>query len=91
VGDARPTLEGSQEEFITEHYWGYTAQRNHGCSEYRVEHVRWKVWQAQEAILQCDTAFFYGENFAGPLGQAPASAFVAEGSPITVSLGAALR
>ena len=37
---------GSHEEFITEHYWGYTARR--GCSEYRVEHPRWRLWTAED-------------------------------------------
>ena len=37
---------GSHAEFITEHYWGYTRFRG-GCSEYRVEHPRWKVWNAE--------------------------------------------
>lgn len=27
-GDAQPLADGSEAEFITEHYWGYTAQRN---------------------------------------------------------------
>jgi hypothetical protein len=31
---------GSEEEFITEHYWGYTRQRDGGTIEYRVEHPR---------------------------------------------------
>jgi uncharacterized protein len=35
---------GSQEEFITEHYWGYTACGER-TSEYRVEHPRWKIWR----------------------------------------------
>lgn len=30
--------EGSQEQFITEHYWGYAAQHGGGCMEYRVAH-----------------------------------------------------
>ncbi|MEP6810645.1 MAG: DUF2071 domain-containing protein, partial [Chthoniobacterales bacterium] len=31
---------GSHEEFITEHYWGYTKRRA-TTSEYQVEHPRW--------------------------------------------------
>jgi uncharacterized protein YqjF (DUF2071 family) len=37
-GPARPAAPGSAEEFITEHYWGYTGQRDGGTVEYRVEH-----------------------------------------------------
>src|SRR5262249_9635735 len=27
MGDSQPSVPGSEEEFITEHYWGYTRQR----------------------------------------------------------------
>lgn len=90
IGASQPAMEGSQEEFITEHYWGYTAQPNGGCKEYQVEHPRWRVWQAKEAALHCDTAALYGAKFVEPLGGAPQSAFVAEGSPVTVSPGRVL-
>jgi uncharacterized protein len=80
--------EGSVEEFITEHYWGYTAQPNGSCKEYRVDHERWNVWEAQEAALHCETASIYGAKFAGPLEVSPESAFVAEGSPVMVRSGA---
>jgi uncharacterized protein len=45
TGEPQPIPAGSHAEFITEHYWGYTALRS-GCSEYRVEHPRWKIWNA---------------------------------------------
>ena len=34
---------GSEEEFITEHYWGYTKQRDGSTIEYGVEHPRWSL------------------------------------------------
>jgi hypothetical protein len=82
--------EGSEEEFITEHYWGYTAQRNGGCKEYRVEHPRWNVWPTQDASLECDVAALYGTKFAQCLAKNPQTAFVADGSPVMVGQGAAL-
>jgi len=91
IGAPHSPGENSEEEFITEHYWGYTAQRNGGCAEYHVDHARWNVWQAQEAALYCDAAALYGAKFAGPLSAPPESAFVAEGSPVIVSAGAVLR
>src|SRR6266545_7456775 len=42
-GEPQSISPGSHAEFITEHYWGYTCVRD-GCSEYRVEHPRWKIW-----------------------------------------------
>ena len=75
---------GSEEEFITEHYWGYTAQRDGGTIEYRVEHPSWRVWRADEARLDADVAALYGAQFATPLARPPSSAFVADGSPVIV-------
>jgi hypothetical protein len=90
IGAPHSPIENSEEEFITEHYWGYTAQRNGGCAEYHVDHARWNVWQTQEAALHCDAASLYGPKFARPLSAPPESAFVAEGSPVVVSAGTAL-
>jgi uncharacterized protein YqjF (DUF2071 family) len=56
TGALHPPVENSKEEFITEHYWGYTARRNGGCSEYHVEHPRWSVWRTKDAMLHCDVA-----------------------------------
>ena len=50
----------SEAHFITEHFWGYTAQRDGGCHEYRVEHPSWAVWNAERATLEGDVAKIYG-------------------------------
>ncbi len=76
--------EGSEEEFITQHYWGYSTQRDGGTVEYRVDHPAWRVWQAQSCRLECDVANLYGKQFAQALSGSPSSAFLAEGSEITV-------
>jgi uncharacterized protein YqjF (DUF2071 family) len=81
---------GSEEEFITEHYWGYVAQRDGSTVEYHVEHRPWRVWRATTSQLECDVCGFYGEPYREALGGQPRSAFVAEGSPVTVSAGARL-
>lgn len=77
---------GSEEEFITEHYWGYTAQRDGSTLEYQVEHPPWRIWRAARAHFDCDVPGFYGDQF-GCLLKKPASAFVAEGSPVIVHRG----
>ena len=84
VGAPRPLVDGSEEEFITEHYWGYTRQRDGGTVEYRVAHPRWNVWTATDVRLEGDLARVYGDAFAGALAGSPRSAFVADGSPVTV-------
>lgn len=90
TGAPQPLATGSEEEFITEHYWGYTAQSDGGCKEYQVEHPRWNIWQTREAAFSCDVAAMYGRAFVVPLSVPPTSAFVAEGSPIAVSTGTRL-
>lgn len=82
---------GSQEEFITEHYWGYTRRRDGGCNEYQVEHEPWRVWQVSSASLDCDVAAIYGQRFVR-LPESPyASAFVAEGSGVRVRRGVCIE
>jgi len=86
-GEPKMVENGSLEEFITEHYWGYTA-RGTGCNEYQVEHPRWQVWSATEATLDADVATLYGDAFVESLASPPASAFIADGSAVVVRHGA---
>ena len=87
---AQPQIEGSEAEFITEHYWGYNAQRDGSTLEYRVEHPRWRVYDVADAKLDCDVAGLYGEPFRESLNRQPSSAFLAEGSAVTVYQGVPL-
>lgn len=73
----------SEEAFITEHYWGYTA-RGRSTSEYQVEHPRWRVWPAEGCQFDADVKTLYGPQFVEPLASKPASAFIAEGSQVCV-------
>ena len=77
---------GSEEEFIFEHYWGYTAQRDGSTVEYQVEHPRWRVSPVVASSLECDAAAIFGADFAPALAGQPHSAFVAEGSPVVVGM-----
>ena len=79
AGAPQGSAAGSHEEFITEHYWGYTA-RGAECSEYRVEHPRWKTWPAMTWKLEADVGTLYGNQFVQALAAPPVSAFIAEGS-----------
>lgn len=90
MGEPMQLETGSEEEFITEHYWGYASQRDGGTIEYKVEHPPWRVWQVSEAEFECDVENVYGGQFAESLRVKPSSAFVAEGSPIIVRKGVRL-
>lgn len=84
-GEPQTIPAGSHAEFITEHYWGYTCFRG-GCSEYRVNHPRWRTWNADSFEFHADVAALYGTQFVETLARPPRSAFIADGSPIEVLL-----
>ena len=87
TGPAQPLVAGSEAEFITEHYWGYTRQRDGGTLEYEVAHPRWAVWTADTARFEGAADRLYGPDFAQVLAGPPQSAFVAVGSPVSVFHG----
>ncbi|SPE30220.1 conserved hypothetical protein [Candidatus Sulfopaludibacter sp. SbA6] len=88
AGRPVPAAEGSLEQFITEHYWGYAAQPGGGCLEYQVAHERWRVWKANAAKFAGDPSGLYGPRMAACLNREPDSAFLADGSVVTVYSGA---
>lgn len=83
AGEPQDISVGSHEEFITEHYWGYTGLRSR-VSEYKVEHPRWRVWPAKTWSFEAEVATVYGAEFVETLNTAPVSAFIAEGSKVEV-------
>lgn len=90
-GHAQPFADGSLQEFIAEHYWGYATQRDGSTMEYHVEHPRWGIWETQTAEFHCDVANLYGESFCKFLNQPPSSAFLADGSEIKVHKGIKIK
>ncbi|MEM7481809.1 MAG: DUF2071 domain-containing protein [Acidobacteriota bacterium] len=89
-GPAEELRDDSEEQFITEHYWGYTRQRDGGTLEYQVEHPSWKVWSAKESEFHGPGHETYGVSFGEILASPPASTFVAVGSEVAVYPGARL-
>jgi hypothetical protein len=87
MGDGELPQKGSLSEFITEHYWGYAAQRTGGTVEYQVEHPQWHVNEAKHARFAGNAEEYYGPAFAEVLKHAPDSAFLADGSEVTVFKG----
>lgn len=83
----RPMPAGSLEEFITEHYWGYTPTRSGGTAEYRVEHARWQVYPVRQHRIACDFASLYGPEFAALAHRAPDHILLAEGAPVSIRWG----
>jgi uncharacterized protein len=87
LGEPTYPSEGSLEQFITEHYWGYAKQRGGGSVEYRVTHVPWKVWAATNSGFKGRASDLYGNAFAEVLSRKPNSAFIADGSAVQVLAG----
>ena len=83
TGAALPIEQGSEEEFIAQHYWGYTRQRDGSTVEYEVRHPSWRVWKLRTADLDDDASVF-DAPFAGALRRAPHSAFLADGSAVSL-------
>jgi uncharacterized protein YqjF (DUF2071 family) len=86
-GTATQPTPNSVEQFITEHYWGYSKNPNGRTTEYQVAHPPWLVWQANQAIAEGDFAQLYSPSLAAAMQTPPTSAFLAEGSAITVFRG----
>jgi uncharacterized protein YqjF (DUF2071 family) len=83
--------EGSLEQFITEHYSGYSAKRKGDALEYHVSHVPWNVWASSAAGFEGDASGLYGLELGKVLGRRPDSAFIADSSPVVVCAGERIR
>lgn len=88
--EAHPIREGSEEEFITEHYWGYTRRGNGSTSAYEVRHPRWNIYPVRKYAIALHFARIYGPTFAMLDQQSPASVLLAEGSRVSVLSGVRL-
>ena len=86
-GAGKMPVEGSLEQYITEHYWGYSRQKSGRTIEYRVTHLPWSVQHTSEAQFEGKASALYGAEFAAVLSRLPDSAQIASGSPIEVLTG----
>ena len=84
---AEDILAGSEEEFITEHYWGYTKIAENKTSEYGVEHPRWQAYPIKDYKINVNFGINYGDDFAFLNNATPDSVILAEGSEIRVLKG----
>lgn len=78
---------GSHEEFIIEHYWGYTKRGDTWTDEYRVEHPRWELYATRHPKIRVDFRRWYGEEFSFLSAASPYSVLLAKGSEIAVYKG----
>lgn len=84
--------EGSEEEFIFEHYFGYNQLSSTTTIEYAVNHPRWKIYPVTSYSIECDIENLYGEEFVPCiLNKQPHSVFLARGSSVTVKMPLKIR
>ncbi len=74
----------SIEEFIFEHYYGYTRINSRLSQEYKVNHPRWQVNKVIDYSIRCDFKSMYGNDFSLLHDHQPDSVILAEGSRVTV-------
>jgi hypothetical protein len=79
-----PMTSGSEEEFIAEHYWGYSKYNDATTFEYNVQHPAWQVYKVKHYLIDCDFEALYGKQFAFLQSLQPSSVFLAKGSPISI-------
>ncbi|MEL6558144.1 MAG: DUF2071 domain-containing protein [Bacteroidota bacterium] len=75
---------GSEEEFITEHYWGYTKADATSSYEYEVTHPRWECYTVKDYQVNVDFGLVYSKEFSMLSEAKPTSVLLAKGSEITV-------
>jgi uncharacterized protein len=83
-GNWRIPDENSSESFLTKRPYGFTRQPKGGTREIQMQHADWRVCSATDAVMECDIAGIFGIEFVPYLTLKPASAFVAEGSAVTI-------
>jgi len=76
--------EGSETEFITEHYWGYAKVNENVTNEYEVTHPKWRQYQVKNTKIEVDFGIVYGNDFEFLNTMKPETVMLAEGSEITV-------
>lgn len=89
-GKPEPVQPGSEEEFITSHYWGYTARAN-STIEYQVERPDWRIWKQPGFKFDCQLDGLCPGTFARIFDDRPSSVFMADGSPVAVRFPNKLR
>ena len=75
---------GCLQEFIFEHYFGYTKISEYESQEYKINHPRWQVNEIKEYHIDCNFKEMYGDAFAKLENMEPEAVFIAEGSDISV-------
>ncbi len=85
--DKKTILPNTEEDFITEHYFGYNKFNTQKTLEYGVEHPKWNTHKILKFVGKCDFEKLYGSQFVPFLNTEPTSVFLVDGSEIVVRKG----
>ncbi len=77
-------LPNSHEEFIYEHYYGYTKVNDGETWEYKVNHERWRVNKHLTHTINCNFENLYGNAFSFLNNEQPHSVYNAVGSKVFI-------
>ncbi len=80
----KPMVSGSFEEYIFEHYYGYTLINSSQTDEYKVEHPRWDISKVLSYQINCDFEEVYGKSFCFLNNCTPENVIFAAGSKVAV-------
>ncbi|TDP61155.1 YqjF family protein [Flavobacterium dankookense] len=81
---AKAMQPNSFEEFIYEHYLGYTKVNEKTTEEYRLKHPSWELYTVEDYKINCDFKAMYGEDFSVLDSTKPSAVFVAKGSSVKI-------
>ncbi|MBL0012307.1 MAG: DUF2071 domain-containing protein [Flavobacterium sp.] len=81
---AKKMVAKSLEEFIYEHYYGYTKVSENYTEEYRLQHPSWEVNEVYNYDIRCDFSSMYGADFSVLNETKPTAVFIAKGSSVKV-------
>ena len=74
----------SLEQFIYDHYYGYTKVNDTKTEEYKLQHPSWKTHTLSNYKIECDFKAMYGTDFAILNETKPAAVFIAKGSKVGI-------
>lgn len=72
------------EQFIYDHYYGYTKIDSDKTEEYRLQHPSWKTNEVFNYKIDCDFNAMYGNCFSFLNHTEPETVYIAEGSLVKV-------
>ncbi len=83
--------QGTEAQFITEHYWGYSQVNKSRTNEYEVVHPKWLTYKVIDFTISVDFGLTYGHKFSFINDLNPSSVMLAEGSEVSVENKSSIR